>query len=198
MPPRRGTRLPGTGARPNPVRAGAWPLPRAGVAGSAHVTAVGPASGREAGVASASRAARTAVRRAVGRVAPPAGRIRARNRRRTVAHRLLAVRLRRSRATWRVGTRPVARGTAVLQIRIAHLASVSFYGLRIARSGIFPRPGTCVPLPCGLFSPGVFAGIPRRAEAGDRAARRPVTLRPARPSPGAARCRGSGRPCRAV
>ena len=165
---------PGTGARPGPVGTSAWRLPWPAVAWPGRPTVARPT------VAAIARAVHlTAVGRAV---APPPGRIRARNRRRTVAHRLLAVRLRRNRATRGLGPL-IARGPAVLQIRIAHPASVSFYGLRIARSGIFPRPGRCLAWPRGSFLPAVFARIPRRSEG--RVPARPGPLAALDPAPAA-------------
>ena len=60
--------------------------------------------------------------------------------RRGVPGRGLIRHVRRDRARRQLSTRAAARRPAVLQPRNAHHASVSFYGLRIARSGIFPSP----------------------------------------------------------
>jgi hypothetical protein len=72
-----------------------------------------------------------------------------------------------------------ARGPAVLQIRIAHCASVSFRGLRIARSCNLAGPGRCLPAPRRVA---LTWGV------------RLDTRRPGRPAPGGGRARPV--PCR--
>ena len=59
-----------------------------------------------------------------------------------VPGRVLIRNFRRDRPRRQFSARTATRGPAVLQIRKAHGASVSFYGLRKARSGIFPSPHT--------------------------------------------------------
>ena len=59
-----------------------------------------------------------------------------------VPGRVLIRNFRRDRPRRQFSARTATRGPAVQQIRKAHGASVSFYGLRKARSGIFPSPHT--------------------------------------------------------
>lgn len=129
------------------------------------------------------------VRAAIG--AAPRGLIRARNRRRTVLWCLLAGHLRRNRAVWQLAARTGARGPAVLQIRIAHGASVFLLGAQHGAVRHFswprrrvtrPRDG-CPHLGCSPGYPhgsrgGATSGPGRRPAPGGRPAR------PGRATPG--------------
>jgi len=139
--PRGRPACPGRGAAHRPVRAGAWRGPRATrcLAAARSLTAGGsrPAVALRSMGGPVRRAAaapcglirappRGLIRAAIG--ATPRGLIRARNRRRTVPWCLFSGRLRRNRAVSQLGARVAARGQAVLQIRIAHPASVFLLG----------------------------------------------------------------------
>src|SRR5262249_50015986 len=121
---------------PGPVGAGAYRsavrtcCPRAGLA--ARSSPVRPGAAR--------RPRATAVRL-------PGRHLGGRRRPAAVAGRILVGHFRRGRSGRQLGAHTAARRPAVLHIRKAHGASVSFYGLRIARSGIFPAraPGSTAP-----------------------------------------------------
>jgi hypothetical protein len=158
----------GLGAAHRPVCARAWRGPRAArcLAAAGRVAAVSSraaVAGRGMGlpvrraVATPCRLVRAPpcrlvrapprglVRAAIG--AAPRGLIRARNRRRTVLWCLLAGHLRRNRAVWQLAARTGARGPAVLQVRIAHGASVFLLGARHGAVRHFSWPRRLVTRP---------------------------------------------------
>src|SRR5215472_6544335 len=90
----------------------------------------------------------------LGRAVPaPGTRNRAGGRREAVARLFGVWSLIGRGATRHATTGPDMPGLAVLHIRIAHGASVSFYAADIARSGIFPCPEPALP---SLARPGIL------------------------------------------